>query len=320
MLVDTECGAMTPPALKTLVDTELSPACRAHLDGFLDYLQVECGLSVNTRKAYKRDLTRFMRYLKAPLEQLTARRIEGFMRHCRDAGLAVSSSARALAAVRTFCKYLVIQGVLKLDVSAGLEAPKKWNRLPTVLDSGGVNELLAAPREDSDRFALRDRAILTLLYATGMRAAEIAGLKLCDVNFNLGVVRVFGKGNKERIVPAAARALEVARAYIETARGAQVRGESRPTDPLFLSHSGKPLAREDIFRTVRKYVRRVGLKGHVSPHTLRHCFATQLLSRGADLRSVQEMLGHADISTTQIYTHVDSSRLKALHKKFHPRG
>ena len=311
---------MTPPAHKTLPDSELRPEARAQLDGFLDYLQVECGLANNTRKAYKRDLTRFLGYFNDRLEKLTARRIEGFMRFCRDEGLAVSSTARALAAVRTFCKYLVIQGVLKLDVSAGLEAPKKWNRLPTVLDPKGVDELLAAPQEGSDQFALRDKAILTILYATGMRAAEIIGLKICDVNFNLGVVRVLGKGNKERIIPAAAMALDIVQEYIETARGDQVRGESTLTDPVFLSHTGRKLAREDIFRIVRKYVRRVGLRGHVSPHTLRHCFATQLLSHGADLRSVQEMLGHADISTTQIYTHVDSSRLKSLHKKFHPRG
>jgi len=311
---------MTPPAHKTLIDTELPQASREHLAGFLDYLQVECGLATNTRKAYKRDLTRFLGYYSAPLEKLTARKVEGFMKFCRADGLAVSSSARALAAVRTFCKYLVIQGVLKLDISAGLEAPKKWNRLPTILDPKGVDELLNAPQEDTDRFAVRDRAILTLLYATGMRAAEIIGLKLCDVNYNLGVVRVLGKGAKERIVPAAGKALDMVQTYVQTARGELTPGESKPTEPVFLSHSGKRLAREDIFRTVRKYVRRVGLRGHVSPHTLRHCFATQLLSRGADLRSVQEMLGHADISTTQIYTHVDSSRLKSLHKKFHPRG
>jgi integrase/recombinase XerD len=311
---------MTPPAHKTLIDTDLAPEARAHLAGFLDYLQVECGLAVNTRRAYKRDLTRFLGYFTEPLEQLSARRVEGFMRYCKDDGLAVSSSARALAAVRTFCKYLVIQGVLKLDIAAGLEAPKKWNRLPTILDPQGINELLAAPQEETDQFALRDRAILTLLYATGMRAAEIIGLKICDVNLNLGVVRVLGKGNKERIIPAADKALGFVTSYIETTRNDQARGESKPTDPVFLSQTGRQLAREDIFRTVRKYVRRVGLRGNVSPHTLRHCFATQLLSRGADLRSVQEMLGHADIATTQIYTHVDSSRLKSLHKKFHPRG
>jgi integrase/recombinase XerD len=311
---------MTPPAHKTLIDTELRPEAKAQLDGFLDYLQVECGLANNTRKAYRRDLTRFLGYFPDSLSSLTARRIEGFMRYCRDQGLAVSSSARALAAVRTFCKYLVIQGVLKLDVSAGMEAPKKWNRLPTILDPQGVSELLAAPDEGVDQFALRDRAILTILYATGMRAAEIIGLKICDVNFNLGVVRVLGKGSKERIIPAAAKALSIVRQYLQAGDRERPGGGSKPTEPVFLSHTGRKLAREDIFRIVRKYVRRVGLRGHVSPHTLRHCFATQLLSHGADLRSVQEMLGHADISTTQIYTHVDSSRLKSLHKKFHPRG
>jgi integrase/recombinase XerD len=311
---------MTPPARKTLIDTDLRPASRAEMEGFLDYLQVECGLAINTRKAYRRDLTRFLNYFTSPLATLSTRQLEGFMKHCRDSGLAVSSSARALAAVRTFCKYLVVQGVLKLDVSEGLETPKKWNRLPTILDSPGVNELLNAPQEGTDKFALRDRAILTLLYATGMRAAEIIGLKLCDINTNLGVVRVLGKGNKERIIPAAGQALDLVGQYIKTARNEHDSAESKPTAPVFLSHTGRPLAREDIYRTVRKYVQRVGLRGHVSPHTLRHCFATQLLSRGADLRSVQEMLGHADISTTQIYTHVDSSRLKSLHKKFHPRG
>ncbi|MBT3200609.1 MAG: site-specific integrase, partial [Phycisphaerales bacterium] len=189
---------MTPPARKTLIDTDLRPASRAEMEGFLDYLQVECGLAINTRKAYRRDLTRFLNYFTSPLATLSTRQLEGFMKHCRDSGLAVSSSARALAAVRTFCKYLVVQGVLKLDVSEGLETPKKWNRLPTILDSPGVNELLNAPQEGTDKFALRDRAILTLLYATGMRAAEIIGLKLCDINTNLGVVRVLGKGNKER--------------------------------------------------------------------------------------------------------------------------
>ena len=310
---------MTPPAHKTLNDADLRPDSRAQLDGFLDYLQVECGLAINTRKAYRRDLTRFLTYFSDPLGKLTARRIEAFMRYCKDDGLAVSSIARTLAAVRTFCKYLVVQGALALDVSAAVEAPKKWNRLPTVLDPRGIDELLACPQEDTDRFAPRDRAILTLLYATGMRAAEIVGLKLCDVNRNLGVVRVLGKGNKERIIPAAGKALDVVREYTETARKAPP-GESKTAAPVFLSQTGCSLGREDIYRIVRKYVRRVGLRGHISPHTLRHCFATQLLSRGADLRSVQEMLGHADIATTQIYTHVDSSRLKALHKKFHPRG
>jgi len=315
---------MNATASKTAGGAEAVGGAAAHLAGFLDYLQVECGLSANTHKAYRRDLRRFLASLGdsklTGLEKLNTRHVERFMRGCKSDGLAVSSAARALAAVRMFCRYLVLQGVLRLDVSAGQETPKKWNRLPTVLDHRAVDELLAAPREDCDALAVRDRAILTLLYATGMRAAEIAGLKLCDVNFNLGVVRVFGKGSKERIVPAAEKALDAVRRYIDTARTEQAGGESKPVQRLFLSKTHKPLAREDIFRIVRKYVRRAGLRGNISPHTLRHCFATQLLARGADLRSVQEMLGHADISTTQVYTHVDASRLKALHKKFHPRG
>jgi integrase/recombinase XerD len=217
-----------------------------------------------------------------------------------------------------FCRYLVLHGLMKHDVSASVDSPKQWHRLPTVLDDPAVRELLAAPSADSDVHAARDRAILALLYATGVRAAELAGLKLTDVNFHLGVIRVLGKGAKERIVPAAREALEILQEYVERRRPAPA-GEGAAA-ALFLSRRNRPLSREDVFRIVRKYVRRTALRGNVTPHTLRHCFATQLLSRGADLRSVQEMLGHADISTTQVYTHVDAARLKAIHRKYHPRG
>lgn len=293
-----------------------------HLAGFLDYLQVECGLAVNTRKAYRRDLQRFLQGAwesgLRDLSQLKPIHIERFLRDCRSQGLAVSSAARGLAAVRMFVRYLVLQNALKRDVSDGIEAPKKWNRLPAVLDEPTVQMLLDAPDESQDRQAVRDRLILILLYATGMRASELACLKVRDINFNLGVARVLGKGSKERIVPVAAKALEIVRLYLETARAA-VAGDDGPAE-LLLSRSGKPIGREDVYRIVRKYVHRAALRGKVSPHTLRHCFATQLLSRGADLRSVQEMLGHADVATTQIYTHVDYNRLKSLHKQFHPRA
>ncbi|MDP7636911.1 MAG: tyrosine recombinase [Phycisphaerae bacterium] len=304
-------------------DRPAASEAQRHVAGFLDYLQVECGLANNTRKAYAGDLRRFCAYIGGmrgggrTLGGLTARHVEGFLRSCRADGLAVSSSSRALAAIRMFCRYLVIHGVLKRDVSTAVEAPRKWHRLPTVLDRRGVEELLSAPQVGLDAHALRDRAILTVLYATGIRAAEAAGVKLSDVNFNLGVVRVLGKGAKERIVPVAEEALHAVRDYVDSGRAAA--GQAR-ADELFLSRSDRAMGREDIFRIVRKYVRRAGLRGRVSPHTLRHCFATQLLSGGADLRSVQEMLGHADIATTQIYTHVDASRLKAIHKKYHPRG
>ncbi len=292
------------------------------LAGFLDYLQAECGLSVNTRKAYHRDLTRFGKYLTGAalntLKELTFRNIENFLRHRRSEGLSVSSVARALAAIRTFCRYLVDRQILSCDVSAIVDSPKQWHRLPTILDDQSVRKLLIAPDDTQDVHAVRDRAILTLLYATGVRASELAELKVGDVNFNLGTVRVLGKGNRERIVPVANAALDAIREYLDGRVGLQ--SASLTQQWLFLSRSGKGLFREDIFRIVRKYVRRASLRGNVSPHTLRHSFATQLLSHGADLRSVQEMLGHVDIATTQIYTHLDTARIRAVHKKYHPRA
>ena len=301
--------------------SSLPPDARGHLKGFLDYLQAECGLSINTRQAYRRDLCRFLGELGPPardLRKLTTRHVEQFLRSCRTAGLSPASSARALAAVRMFCRYLVLHRVLGRDVSDVVDSPKKWSRLPTVIDDTHARRLLAEPSDEQDVHASRDRAILTLLYATGIRAAELAGLAVHDLNFRLGVVRVLGKGSKERIVPVADAALAAAQTYLADARAAALRDASQKR--LFLSRSGRPLAREDIYRIVRKYVRRAALRGNVTPHTLRHAFATQLLAHGADLRCVQEMLGHADIATTQIYTHVDASRLKAIHRKYHPRG
>lgn len=298
------------------------PEGSLHLRGFLDYLQAECGLALNTRKAYRRDLLRFLAYLSEAgakkLDKLTPRHIQSFLLSVKSEGLSVASISRTLAAVRMFCRYLVIERVMKQDVSASIDAPKKWHRLPTVLDDDSVSLLLESPDPAQDKHALRDRAILAMLYATGMRASELAGLKFNNINFNLGVIRVLGKGAKERIVPIAQSAIETLRKYIDQHRSTLLRDADK--GHLMLSRTGKPLSREDIFRIVRKYVRRAAIRGNVSPHTLRHCFATQLLSRGADLRSVQEMLGHADISTTQIYTHVDAARIKAIHKKFHPRA
>ncbi len=298
------------------------PDAQEHLLGFLDYLQAECGLSLNTRKAYRRDLSHFLDYAAggglAALGELTAAIIQDFLRHSKDDGLAVSSIGRSLAAVRMFCRYLVIQNVLKADVSSVVDTPKKWRYLPTVMDDPTTRTLLSAPDDDADRFSVRDRAMLAMLYATGVRAAELAGMKLTDLNVHLGVVRVLGKGSKERIVPVAGEALTAVREYVERLRPVLTADPKQPH--LFLSRSGQKLPREDVYRIVTKYVRRQGMRGNVTPHTLRHCFATQLLSRGADLRSVQEMLGHADIATTQIYTHVDANRLKSIHKRFHPRG
>ncbi len=300
-----------------------SPADSAALvAGFLDYIQAECGLALNTRLAYERDLRRLMLYLRRTssekLPQLRPAHIEGFLLSLRQEGLSVASVSRALAAVKMFCRYLVMEGYIEHDPAASVDIPKKWRRLPTVLDSDAVRILLESPDEARDPHAIRDRTILMLLYATGMRASELTGLRVDDVNFNLGIVRVLGKGGKERIIPLAEPAQEAIRLYMRSGRPRVLRETDEPV--LLLSRTGRPLGREQIFRLVRKYVRRAGGRGRVSPHTLRHCFATHLLSRGADLRSVQEMLGHADIATTQIYTHVDANRLKAIHRKFHPRG
>ena len=289
---------------------------------FLDYLHSECGLADNTRQAYDRDLRKFFGYLLAEgcnrLAGLRSRHVEGFLVHCRQSGLAASSSARALAAVRVFCRFLVIDGRLDRDVSEPVQSPQKWHRLPAILPEDDVRALLDAPTAEADRYWLRDRAALSLLYAAGLRASEVAHLAVDDVNPRVGAVRVLGKGSKERLVPLAERALSAVQRYIQEQR--PLLAGPRPTDRLLLSRTGRPLGREGIYDIVRRYVQRTGRAGKISPHTLRHCFATHLLGGGADLRSVQEMLGHANIATTQIYTHVDAERLKAIHKKFHPRG
>jgi len=314
---------MSSPRVKP--STTVSPARtdgEHHLRAFLDYIQVECGLSANTRKAYRVDLRHFLGCVceqgVGDLSALSPRHIEAFVRSARASGLSAATVARRLAAVRMFCRYLAQERVVKRDVSSGIDSPKKWHRLPTVLSDETVRALLDSPSEETDPYAQRDRAMLTLLYATGMRASELAGLKLGDLNGLLGVARVLGKGSKERIVPVASHAMELVEQYVSGGRADVARDPS--VRAVFLSRSGKALGRDGVYRIVRKYVRRAAIGRGVSPHTLRHCFATQLLSRGADLRSVQEMLGHADISTTQIYTHVDASRLKAIHKQFHPRA
>ena len=302
------------PPNASMLPADMLPAVR----GFLDYLRAECGLAANTCLAYRRDLMQFGAALAEggckSLREITPLRIEQFVRAAVAAGRNPSSVGRAVAAVRMFCRFCVLEDRMTDDPSSAIEPPRKWARLPTTLSHEAVESLLAAPNEGEDAHWARDRAALTLLYATGMRASELVGLKLDDVNFDLGILRVIGKGNKERIIPVAAAALEAINEYLR-------QGESvQPDQPLLRSRTGKPLRREDVYRLVRKYVRRAAIRGHVSPHTLRHCFATQMLAGGADLRSLQEMLGHADITSTQIYTHVDVSHLKAVHRKFHPRG
>lgn len=279
---------------------------------------VEAGLADNTRIAYRHDLTVFDAFVGRrglSLATLEPMHIQQFLIERKEAGLSIASIARNLMAVKVFLRHLYAMGRLPRDLASLIEAPKKWRLIPRVLHARQVDELLAAP-DEIDRFAPRDRAILELFYACGLRVSELCGLTMQDVRLDVGFLRCFGKGSKERIVPIGRTAIEAVREYIETTRAELDRHHS---PHLFLSRTGRRMERTAVWRTVVKYARRMGLTGKVSPHTLRHCFATHLLQGGADLRVVQELLGHADVATTQIYTHVDRDRLKEIHRKFHPR-
>jgi integrase/recombinase XerD len=291
------------------------------IDAFLDYMATECGLSNNTILAYRRDLVKFGRFVGdealADAERITSDHILGFLEAEKKSGLAVASISRNLVAIKMFFRFMVTENKLPKDITAMLESPRLWQTLPMCLDRQHVEKLLAAP-DAHGRMGLRDRAILAVMYATGTRASEVVNLKLNDVNFEYHYLRCFGKGSKERLVPVAPRDLEVLRTYLDEERLRLARGKT--TSYVFLTKSGNRLSRESIWRIVKKYAAQAGLGERISPHTLRHSFATHLLSGGADLRSVQEMLGHVDIATTQIYTHIDKDRLKAIHKQFHPRA
>lgn len=290
------------------------------LKEFLDYLRIERALAHNTILAYRRDLLRLLQLhreqAKTPLlEWLSPGSIAKFLRILSEQGLSEASIARHLAAVRMFCRYLVIVGHLPRSPAEVISQPKGWLRLPKVISKERMQQLLAGPEGDTP-LALRDRALLELAYATGMRAEELAHLKIADINFSVGYLRCIGKGSRERVIPLGSRASDSIQLYLDKGRPSP---ENSPK-VLFLSRQNLPLSRIDVFRIVKKYARKVGLAGQLSPHTLRHSFATHLLAGGADLRSVQEMLGHVDVTTTQIYTHVDISRLKEIHKKYHPHG
>jgi len=300
---------------------ESAPSLCNQIEAFLRHLNVEAGLSENTLTAYRHDLTSLAGFCadqRIDIRTINVRHIQAFMVALREAAnLAESSIARRLVAVKLFLRYLHQNGLIKDDVSTLIEAPKKWQHLPRVLSRQDVDKLLGLPNETDDPLALRDRAILELFYATGLRVSELVGLVLSSVHLDIGYLRCMGKGRRERVVPIGSRAVEALREYLTILRPQLIDGTS--SDRLFVSRTGKPLDRTNCWRLVVKYARQMGVAGRLSPHTLRHCFATHLLAGGADLRVVQELLGHADISTTQIYTHVDNSRLKAIHRQFHPR-
>ena len=241
----------------------------------------------------------------------------------RDKKLAPSSVGRKLVAIKVFFRYLLAQGLIKTDPSGVIESPRLMKGLPDVLDVEEVGRLLSAASEDKrkkkiQRKVLRDRALLELLYASGLRVSEAAGLKIPDLNQEAGFLRCVGKGGKERVVPVGKHALSWIRRYLAEARSAfNPKAEYRQ---IFLNRSGRPLSRVSVWAIIKRYTQAAGIRKRITPHTLRHCFATHLLEAGADLRVVQELLGHSSISTTQIYTHVDRARLKSVHAKFHPRA
>ncbi|MGE5296835.1 MAG: site-specific tyrosine recombinase XerD [Solirubrobacterales bacterium] len=287
---------------------------------FLDYLTVEAGLSNNTVLAYGRDLREFLAYCEAAgvtgIAGVSVRRVQLYLGEMARRDKSENSAKRALVAIRMFLRFAKLRGLIEDDGTEILESPKIWQRLPIVCNKQQVLKLLQAPSPE-EPYYLRDKALLELLYATGVRASEVAGLKTTDLNLDIGYLRVFGKGNKERVVPLGKVAIAATLEYMRDLRPRLIRARSGSV--VLLSRTGRPLSRIEVWRLVKKYAIRAGMPRNVTVHTLRHCFATHLLSGGADLRSVQEMLGHVDIGTTQIYTHVDHERLRRVHKQFHPR-
>jgi integrase/recombinase XerD len=308
---------MSSPATSLRPDPHRDP-----LGPFLHYLMAECGVSPHTLAAYRADLARFVRWRKTsapgPLDRIGIATLGGYVDSLGRSGLAPSSVARHLASLSTYFRFLVFEGRMKENIAKLLVAPKLWDRLPTVLGPSAVDRLLAAPSGDTC-LGRRDRAILETLYATGCRASEVVGLRLHDLDLTTGAARCVGKGNKQRVVPLGSRSRAALATYLADARPALVANRSGVAE-VFVSRTGRPLSRLGLWRLVKRHAQAAGVSAGVSPHTLRHSFATHMLAGGADLRVVQEILGHASIGTTQIYTRVEISRLKQVHRDFHPRA
>lgn len=316
---------------------------------FLNYISVERGLADNTISAYRRDINKYTDYLrknrKDSFQKTAHTDISSFMLFLKDNGLGSNSIARALAALKALYKFLAAEGHVTSDVASVLNLPKLWRRLPDVLTMDEVEKLLRLPNLKTWR-GIRDKAFLELLYATGMRVSEVSGLKLADVNLGAGFIKCTGKGQKQRLIPLGSYARVAVDRYISKVRPmfqkkacAETVRKIHPesvregmqndslcgcpgetgADNLFLSRLGKKISRQTFWKTIKAYTQKARIKKEITPHTLRHSFATHLLERGADLRTVQEMLGHSDISTTQLYTHINRERLKQVHHSFHPR-
>jgi integrase/recombinase XerD len=297
-------------------------ALSEELTAYRHFMKAERGLAANTLLAYGRDLERFALWVGGgglrDYRKPTLRELTEYLSHLRAEGLDPASVARHLVALKMFYRFLRLEERAQPEAVELLSAPALWERIPQVLSPEAVEKLLTSP-QSRERFYLRDRALLETLYATGSRASEVVGLELDDLHLDSGFCKCQGKGGKQRVVPLGRPAQSAIREYLERQRPALVR--AAPDAPwVFVSRGGRALTREMLWVLVKKYVRRAGLNARASPHTLRHSFATHLLAGGADLRTVQELLGHANIRTTQHYTHVDRARLQAVHRRFHPRG
>ena len=301
-----------PPTAKSSAQT--------WIDAFTTYAAGECHLADNTVAAYRRDLRRFFDWLDGrSVPALSIRELADYAAWLHGQGLAPASIARHLVSLKVFFRYLQLEGAISENVAELLGSQKLWQRVPKTLSPQQVDRLFQCPH-DGDPYWRRDRAMLELLYATGCRASELSHLRLCDMRLDEGYCLCRGKGDKERLVPVGGRAVAAVRAYFAHERAELAAKRSPAAEWALLSCRGLRLRRERIWELLKRYARRVGAPADISPHTLRHSFATHMVSGGADLRQVQEMLGHASIATTQIYTHVDAARLKAVHRRFHPRA
>ena len=292
------------------------------VQAFLDHISVERGLSPNTIAAYGCDLSQFIEYARkagaSSLDDLTETILIGFMESLRRAGMSPGSISRKLSAIKTFSKYSYREGSVKKDFTANAVGMRAGKKLPSVLSIEEVSTLLDQPSPDGSGGGIRDKAMLETLYATGLRVSELINLRLIDLNLDVGFIRCFGKGSKERIVPIGQVAIACVNRYLADARPKFARSGS--CEYLFLTSRGRKMSRVGFWKIIKKYAAKAGILKNISPHTLRHSFATHLLQGGADLRSIQEMLGHADIATTQIYTHVTRDKLKEVYRESHPRA
>ncbi|MBE9536799.1 MAG: site-specific tyrosine recombinase XerD [Proteobacteria bacterium] len=290
------------------------------VEEFLDYIVVEKGLSKNSVDAYRRDLVKFEGFLKSRCEDVMDARREDiifFMTNLRESGLSSRSTARSMVAVRMLYRFLKAERYIEALPTENIELPRSFRTLPDVLSPEEVERLIKTP-ETKEPIGMRDRAMFELLYATGLRVSELVGVEVNRLNLEVGFLVVLGKGSKERVVPMGEIAMDWIKGYIRSARVKTLKG--RESNFLFVTARGGSMTRQGFWKIVKKYALKAGIYKKITPHTLRHSFATHLLEGGADLRSVQTMLGHADIATTQIYTHINSERLKKIYKQFHPRA